>query len=355
MEKKDIKSYTLEELTAELASVGEKSFRASQIYDWIHAKLVEGFEDMSNLPKQLIQKLEAQYTFTRLELVDVQISALDGTRKYLFRLADGNMIESVWMKYHHGNSVCISSQAGCRMGCKFCASTLGGLERSLEPSEMLEQIYRIQKHSGERVSNIVIMGTGEPMDNYENVVRFLHLISSEKGLNISQRNITVSTCGIVPAIRRFANEGLSVTLALSLHASSQEKRKQMMPIANKYELSEVLDACWYYFEKTGRRISFEYSLAAGVNDSKEDAQGLIRLLKGHNCHINLIPINPVRERQFVQSQKAVIENFKSRLEQAGLNATIRREMGRDIDGACGQLRKRYMDKNKVAEEEKAMI
>lgn len=343
MEKKDIKSLELPQLIEEMESIGEKKFRANQVYDWMHVKMAEGFDEMTNLSKALIQKLKGHYTYTCLDIVDVQISKMDGTRKYLFRLADGNVIESVLMKYHHGNSVCISSQAGCRMGCKFCASTIGGLERSLEASEMLDQVYRIGKHCGERISNVVVMGTGEPMDNYENLVAFLHLISSEKGLNISQRNITVSTCGIVPAIRKFAKEDLSVTLALSLHASSQEKRRNMMPIANRYDLTEVMEACWYYFEQTGRRVSFEYSLADGVNDSDEDAEGLIKLLKGRNCHVNLIPINPVKERLFEQSGKKVIDDFKDKLEKSGINVTVRREMGRDIDGACGQLRKRYMD------------
>lgn len=343
--KKDIKSLDLSQLIEEMENLGEKKFRAKQLYDWIHVKLADSFDEMTNLSKNFIEKLKEQYTLNCLEQVDVQISKLDGTRKYLFRLWDGNVIESVLMKYKHGNSVCISSQAGCRMGCRFCASTLAGLERSLEPSEMLDQIYRIQKHTGERVSNIVIMGTGEPMDNYENVIKFLHMISDENGLNISQRNITVSTCGIVPNMRRFAEEDLSVTLALSLHASNDEKRKALMPIANKYSLAEVLDACQYYFEKTGRRITFEYSLAAGVNDTDEDIRELTALLKGRNCHINLIPINPVKERDFVQSQKKVIENFKNKLEKSGINVTIRREMGRDIDGACGQLRKSYIDNN----------
>lgn len=342
MERLDLKSLELPELTAQIEQLGEKSFRAKQMFDWMHVKLADSFAEMTNLPKLLIEKLNEQFTMAHLERMDVQISKIDGTRKYLFRLADGNMIESVWMRYKHGNSVCISSQAGCRMGCRFCASAIGGLERSLEASEMLEQVYHIQKHTGERVSNVVIMGTGEPMDNYENVVRFLRLITNEKGLHISQRNITVSTCGIVPGIRRFAGEGLSVTLALSLHASNDEKRRRMMPVANKYPLEEVLDACRYYFEKTGRRVTFEYSLAQGVNDAEEDAEELIARFQGQNCHINLIPINPVKEREFVQSRKQVVDAFKNKLEQAGITVTVRREMGRDIDGACGQLRRRYL-------------
>ena len=253
------------------------------------------------------------------------------------------MIESVLMRYHHGNSVCISSQAGCRMGCRFCASTIGGLIRSLRASEMLDQIYQIQRDTGERVSNVVVMGTGEPLDNYENLVRFVRLLSDENGLHISQRNITVSTCGIVPGIRKLAEEDLAITLALSLHAVTQEKRAELMPIARKYELSEVLDACAYYFRRTGRRLTFEYSLVGGVNDHPEDARRLAGLAKPLHSHINLIPVNPVTERNYVQPDKKVIGNFKKELEKYGINVTIRREMGRDIDGACGQLRRRYLD------------
>ena len=284
-----------------------------------------------------------------LTLVRVQTSKLDETSKFLFRLSDGNVIESVLMKYHHGNSVCISSQVGCRMGCRFCASTLDGLERGLKPSEMLDQIYQIQKWSKERVHNVVVMGTGEPLDNYDALLRFILLLTCEGGLHISQRNLTVSTCGIVPNMRRLADEKLQITLALSLHASSQEKRKTLMPVANKYELSEVLDACRYYFSQTGRRITFEYSLVGGVNDSEEDARELTELVEDINCHINLIPVNPIKERDYVQSDTGAIQRFKNKLEKSGINVTIRREMGRDIDGACGQLRKSYMDTEKRGE------
>jgi len=343
MERTDIKSLTREELRNELVNLGEKAFRADQIYQWMHVKLAGSISEMSNLSKSLREQLEEEYEYVSLEIVEVQRSKSDGTCKYLFRLSDGNMVESVLMHYHHGNSVCISSQVGCRMGCRFCASTIGGLTRSLHPSEMLDQIYRIQKDSGERVSNVVVMGTGEPLDNYDNLVRFIQLLSDENGLNISQRNITVSTCGIVPRIRQLADEKLQITLALSLHASTQEKRQELMPIANKYELSEVLDACAYYFRQTGRRLTFEYSLVGGVNDSQEDAERLAALAKPLHSHINLIPVNPVTERSYVQPGKKVIDNFKIKLEKCGINVTIRREMGRDIDGACGQLRKRYLD------------
>ena len=247
------------------------------------------------------------------------------------------------MRYKHGNSVCISSQVGCRMGCRFCASTLDGLVRGLTPSEMLDQIYQIGKDIGERISNIVVMGTGEPLDNYDNLLKFIEFFTDEKGLNISQRNITVSTCGIVPRMKELADEKLAITLALSLHASNQAKRLELMPVANKYDIKEVIDACKYYFDTTGRRITFEYSLVGGVNDTDQDARELSQLIKGINCHVNLIPVNPIKERDYVQSNAKVIEAFKNKLEKAGINVTVRREMGRDIDGACGQLRKRYKD------------
>lgn len=344
MIKQDIKSLDFPELQEYVKTLGEKPFRAKQLYQWMHEKLAGSFEEMTNLPGAFRSKLAKETTLTLLKPVDVRTSALDGTQKYLFELEDGNVIESVLMKYRHGNSVCISSQVGCRMGCRFCASTIGGLQRNLRPSEMLEQVYRIQKITGERVSNLVVMGTGEPLDNYDNLLKFVRMLSDEHGLNISQRNITVSTCGIVPNIRRLAEEDLQITLALSLHASNQEKRKKLMPIAYKYELSEVLEACRYYFEKTGRRLTFEYSLVGGVNDTPEDSQELTALVKGLNCHINLIPVNPVKEREFVQPDRSVVLAFQNKLEKNGVNATIRREMGRDIDGACGQLRRSYMRK-----------
>ena len=337
----DIKSMTIDELKELMTQIGEKPFRAKQIYSWLHEHLVTSYDEMANLPKNLKQKL-ADYPITALETLDVQISKADGTRKYLFRLSDGNMIESVLMRYKYGNSVCISSQAGCRMGCRFCASTIGGLTRNLLPSEMLDQIYRIQTSIGERISNVVVMGTGEPLDNYDNFLKFIHMVSDEHGLNISQRNITASTCGIVPNIRRLAEEKLQITLALSLHGSNQEKRRSLMPVANKYELHEVLEACDYYFEKTGRRITFEYSLVHGVNDTPEDAKELMGILKDRNCHLNLIPVNPIKERNYEKPDKKSAENFKNKLEKNGINVTIRREMGSDIDGACGQLRRKTM-------------
>ena len=339
----DIKSMTKDELKNLMTELGEKPFRAKQIYSWLHEHLVTSYDEMGNIPGKLKEKLK-DYPIAALEMVDEQVSAIDGTRKYLFRLSDGNVIESVLMKYKHGNSVCISSQAGCRMGCRFCASTIGGLTRNLLPSEMLDQIYRIQTSLGERISNVVVMGTGEPMDNYDNLLRFIHILTEEGGIHISQRNLTVSTCGLVPQIYKLADEKLQMTLAVSLHAPNDEKRRELMPIANKYSIDELLEACRNYFDKTGRRITFEYSLVAGVNDSKENAKELAGRLKGLNCHVNLIPVNPVRERSFVRSTRQAVENFKIKLEKCGINVTIRREMGSDIDGACGQLRKSYMEK-----------
>lgn len=340
-EKTDIKSMNLAELKIYMEELGEKSFRAKQVYQWLHEKQVSSFEEMTNLSKALIEKLNQNCVLVSLKKETVQISKIDGTRKYLFLLADGNVIESVLMKYKHGNSVCISSQVGCRMGCRFCASTLDGLVRGLSPSEMIDQIYQIGKDIGERISNVVVMGTGEPMDNYDNLLKFIELLTDENGLHISQRNLTVSTCGIVPKMRELAERKLQITLALSLHASTQEKRLELMPVANKYEIHEVIEACQYYFEQTGRRVSFEYSLVAGVNDTEADAEQLAKLIRGMNCHVNLIPVNPIKERSYVQPDRGAVWSFQERLEKKGINVTVRREMGRDIDGACGQLRRKY--------------
>ena len=336
----DIKSLTLEELKKEMERIGEKPFRAKQLYQWMHQKLARGFDEMTNLPAAMRDRCAALYEYTAVKQVRMQESAIDGTKKFLFELRDGSLVESVWMKYKHGNSVCISSQVGCRMGCAFCASTLDGLERSLLPSEMLDQIYAITLLTGERVSNVVVMGTGEPLDNFENLLKFLELLTDENGLHISQRNVTVSTCGLVPRMRDLADNKLQITLALSLHATTDEKRRKLMPIANKYSIAELMEACAYYFERTGRRITFEYALVGGVNDTSEDARELTELIRSLNCHVNLIPVNPIKERSFVQSESEAIAAFKNKLEKNGINVTIRREMGRDIDGACGQLRRR---------------
>ena len=337
----DIRSMTLEELKEAMTALGEKPFRAKQIYEWLHVRLVDDFDEMTNLSRALREKLRENYALWPLQALRVQTSKIDGTKKFLFALSDRQVVESVWMQYHHGDSVCISSQVGCRMGCKFCASGIGGLVRNLTVGEMLAQVYAIQKLTGERVSNVVVMGTGEPFDNYDTLIQVLRMLTDTNGLNISQRNITVSTCGIVPKIRAFAEEDLQVTLALSLHASDNEKRKELMPIAYTYSLGEVMDACRYYFQKTGRRMTYEYSLVGGVNDTREDAKALAGLLRGQNCHVNLIPVNPVKEKGYVQPDRTAVLDFKDKLEKYGINATIRREMGRDIDGACGQLRRSY--------------
>lgn len=343
IEKRDICALTLEDLKEEIKLLGEKPFRAVQIYDWLHKKFASGFDEMLNVPLALRKKLEEKFDIFGLDEVRVQESKEDGTRKYLFRLHDGNFVESVLMRYHHGNSVCISSQVGCRMGCSFCASTLGGLVRNLTAGEMLRQIYRITEQTGERVDSVVVMGIGEPLDNFDNLVNFVKILSSKEGLCLSQRNITVSTCGLVPRIKLLADEKLQITLAISLHAVTDEKRRALMPVAKSYSLAELIAACHYYFEKTGRRITLEYSLIAGKNDSKKDAEGLAEIAVDLKAHVNLIPVNPVRERGMEQPLGKIIASFKSQLEKRHANATIRRELGRDIDGACGQLRARELE------------
>ena len=340
---RDIKSYSLSQLEEYLLSIGEAKYRAGQIFEWIHKKNIKDIDEMSNISAKLRLKLKEDCTLLNVEEILYKESAIDKTRKYLFKLPDGNIIESVFMRYKHGNSVCISSQVGCRMGCRFCASTLDGLLRNLSPSEMLDQIYKISRSTGERVSNIVLMGAGEPMDNFDNVLKFIEIINSEQGLNISQRNITVSSCGLVPKIKELADKKLQITLALSLHAADDETRKSLMPIANKYSIKEVLDACRYYFDTTKRRVSFEYGLVAGVNDTKEEALKLSRLIKNMQAHVNLIPINPIKERDYKEPAHKNVLAFKQILEKSGIQATVRREMGRDIDGACGQLRRSFME------------
>lgn len=333
---------TYEELSEAVRGQGLPSYRAGQIFQWLHGKQVSSFDEMSNLSLDLRRELEENCELNVLKIADVKISAIDGTRKYLFVLPDGNVIESVFMRYKHGNSVCISSQVGCRMGCRFCASTLDGMVRNLRASEMLDQIYQIRRDTGERVSNVVVMGSGEPLDNYDALLRFIRILSDERGLKISQRNITVSTCGLVPQMLRLAEEKLQITMALSLHAPDDETRRQLMPVARRYALPEVLAACRAYFQKTGRRMTFEYCLLHGVNDSPRDARALSALLRDQHGHVNLIPANPVKERDFVQPDRKAVETFKDQLEKNGIHVTIRREMGRDIQGACGQLRRSYL-------------
>ncbi len=346
MSKKDIKSFSFAELEEEIKNLGEKAFHSKQVYEWLHKKQAISFDEMTNLSKSFREKLFNNYELMPLEMVDRRTSPSDETSKFLFKLQDDRVIESVLMKYKHGNSVCISSQVGCRMGCRFCASTLGGLERNLSVGEMLSQVYEIQRITGERVSNVVVMGTGEPFDNYDNLVKFIHMLTDDKGLHISQRNITVSTCGLVEKIRQLAKEQLQITLAISLHAPNDMIRKELMPVANKYKIEDILEACVYYYEKTGRRITFEYSLVQGVNDSEEHAKELATHIKGMNCHVNLIPVNPIKERTYRHSEDKYIQKFKLILEKNHINVTIRREMGSDIDAACGQLRKSYMDEKK---------
>ncbi len=340
---KDLKSLTLEELKDELKEGGFPAYRAGQLYRWLHVQLAEDPEEMTNLPAKLKQFLSENYTMTRLQVADRQISRLDGTQKFLFQLPDGETIESVFMKYKFGNSVCVSSQVGCRMGCRFCASTLDGLRRNLLPGEILEEIYTIHRLTGEKISHVVVMGTGEPLDNYENLLKFLRMMTDENGQNLSMRNVTVSTCGIVPRIYDLAREKLSITLALSLHATTDERRREIMPIANTYTISECMAACRYYFEETGRRVTFEYSLIKGVNDSLRDAKELAALAGSISAHINLIPVNPVRERDYEQPDLSAVQAFRAKLEKHGINVSIRRVLGRDIDGACGQLRHRHIE------------
>jgi len=341
MEKMDIQSLDLEELTELIVSYGEKKFRAKQLFEWMHKKEVQSYNEMTNLPKQLIEKLKDQMPLSTLKEVNKLVDTKDGTVKYLFELEDGEIIETVLMKYKYGYSVCISSQVGCRMGCTFCASTLGGLIRNLRPSEMLNQIYIIENELEEPIHSVVVMGTGEPFDNYDAFKRFVELLSDEKGRNLSRRSITISTCGIPEKIIQTARELPQINLALSLHESNQAMRKQIMPIAARYELSTVIEACKTYIQMTNRRITFEYSLIQGKNDSVESARELVGLIKGMLCHVNLIPINPVDEKDQQATDEKDIERFKSILESYHIETTIRRSLGQEIEAACGQLRNRY--------------
>jgi len=335
--KTDIKSMTVAELEQLLGNIGEKKYRATQIFRWISVGVCE-FDEMTNLPKDLREKLKEIAFIERLEKQKLQISAKDGTRKYLFRLRSGNAIESVFLKYNYGNSVCISSQAGCRMGCSFCASAIGGTCENLSPAEMLDQIMSIRKDTDEPIGNAVIMGTGEPFDNYANLCRFLELVHAKEGMNMSFRAITVSTCGIIPKIRDFGKAFPQVNLAVSLHAPNDEIRSRLMPVNKKYPMEELLEACRKYTRDTGRRISFEYVLIKGVNDNRSHAEVLAGKLRGMLCHVNLIPLNPVREREYAAGDRQSAVTFHRILTKNGVETTIRRELGTDIDGACGQLR-----------------
>jgi len=341
--------YTLEELKVWMKENGESTFRGKQILSWVYKDINE-FDNMKNIPKSLISKLKENFTINLPKIIEVYKSDIDGTEKFLLGFEDGNLIESVLMRYKHGNSICISTQIGCRMGCKFCASTLEGRIRNLSAGEILSQILVVQNYIKERISNIVLMGSGEPLDNYDNVVKFLEVVCTEYGLNIGQRHITLSTCGIVPKIYELADKEFSITLALSLHAFNDEKRKEIMPIANKYSIYEILEACKYYINKTNRRITFEYALVKEINDTKEDAKALGKLLKGMLCHVNLIPINEIKENTYKRSSKKAIDDFSDILKSYGIEVTTRREMGSDINAACGQLRRSYMETQEMREE-----
>lgn len=336
MEKNDILSLGQDELTGEILAMGEKAFRARQIYDWLHVKKVTSFTQMSNLSAQFRGELSRKFCIKSLNIKKRLVSKTDNTVKYLYGLPDGECVESVLMEYRHGNSLCISTQVGCRMGCRFCASTIAGWVRDLEPSEMLLQIYESERDSGRAVNSVVLMGIGEPLDNFDNVVRFLRILNSDGG-GMSLRHLSLSTCGVVDGIYRLAKLRLGVTLSVSLHAATDEKRSAIMPINRRFGLSELMRACGDYFAATGRRISFEYSLIEGVNDDDESADELIALLGGKNCHVNLIPINEITEREFRKSR--FVERFQRRLLAAGINATVRRTLGADINAACGQLRR----------------
>ena len=349
MGKIDIKSMNVNELEDLLKELGEPKFRAKQIFDWLHAKQVDSFEEMTNLSKGLREKLSETASINGVQIVRKLVSQIDGTRKYLFALSDGAIIESVLMKYEHGNTVCISTQVGCRMGCKFCASTLDGVERGLTAGEMLSQIYAIQKDCGERVHGTVLMGSGEPLDNYDNVVKFLRLINDPKGQNMGQRHITLSTCGLVDKIYDLAEEDLQITLAVSLHAPNDGIRTQTMPIAKVYSMEKLLQACRDYADRTKRRITFEYALIHGVNDGDEHAWELVKKLRDMLCHVNLIPVNDVKERNYVKSTAERVKRFASILNENGVETTVRRKLGSDIDAACGQLRRSHMKEQSEAD------
>lgn len=342
----DLKSFEIEELERIFINLGEKRYRANQTFKWIHQKMASSIDDIRELPQGLRDKLNLNYKISRLKIVKRLDSKHGDTSKYLFMLDDGNIIESVMMKYKHGVSVCLSTQVGCRMGCEFCASTKSGLVRNLLPGEILEQFYLIQKDQGNSITNVVLMGSGEPLDNYENTMKFLRIIHDRAGQNLGYRHITISTCGLVPKIYDLADEGIPINLSISLHSPFDEERKKIMPIANKYSVNEIIEACNYYVAKTNRRITFEYTLICGVNDKPEDVKEIVKLLRGMLCHVNLIPLNIVKEFSYNKSEDKVIQNFKDVLVKNGINTTLRRKMGADVNAACGQLRRDYMDSEK---------
>ena len=341
---KNIKEYNLNELQDELVALGEKKYRAEQIFKWLYIDKVKEFDEMTNLSIELREKLKQNYTMCNFNIIKKQESS-DGTKKYLFDVLDGNAIETVLMQYHHGKTICVSSQIGCKMGCKFCASTGINFVRSLTSGEIVEQILAVEQDTGDKVSNIVFMGIGEPFDNYENVMKAIKIINNQKGLNIGARNISISTSGLVPMIYKFADEDLQCTLSISLHATNDEMRSRMMPINNRYNIQELMEACKYYIKKTNKRISFEYALAKDNNDNLDDARELVNLLKGILCHVNLIPINKIENGTFSKSSNENIIKFRDYLNEKGIVATIRRELGSDIDAACGQLRRKNLRQN----------
>jgi len=338
---KNIKDYNLDELIDELINIGEKKFRAEQIFKWLYKENVTSFDEMTNLSLELREKLKENYTIDTFEILKKQV-ATDGTKKYLFKLPDGNTIETVLMEYKHGKTICVSSQIGCKMGCKFCASTGIPFARNLTSGEIVEQLQAIERDESTRISNIVFMGIGEPLDNYENVVNAIKILNNPKGINIGARHISISTSGLVPKIYRLADENMQCTLSISLHATTDEKRTAMMPINKTYNIEELMKACKYYIEKTNRRISFEYALAKDNNDNLDDAKGLIKLLRGMNAHVNLIPINKIENGNYTKSTNENIIKFRDYLNEHSIVATIRRELGSDIEAACGQLRRKNL-------------
>lgn len=344
MAKQDLKSMSLEELQIFMGSIGEAKFRAKQIFEWLHKKQAGDFEEMTNISKNLREKLSNEAKISYVKILEKHVSKQDNTTKYLFALENDNIIESVLMRYNYGNAVCISTQVGCRMGCTFCASTLDGVERNLTAGEMLSQIYEIQKDTGERVSSVVLMGSGEPLDNYDNVLKFIRLLNDKDGLNIGQRHITLSTCGLIEKMYNLADEGLQITLAVSLHAPNDEIRNKIMPISKKNNMERLLEACKYYSDTTKRRITFEYAMISGVNDSIDCARELSEKLRNMLCHVNLIPVNDVKERNYKKSSGETVEKFAEFLNSKGIETTVRRKLGSDINAACGQLRKGYIER-----------
>jgi 23S rRNA (adenine2503-C2)-methyltransferase len=345
MEARNILDMTVRELGLALREYGYPEYRSKQVFGWLYKGI--GLREMKNLPQELKNRLDEDFVTGIPEIIKKQVSEIDGTTKYLVKYYDGSMVECVYLIYEYGRTACISSQVGCRMGCSFCASTRGGLIRNLSPGEMTGQVLAIQRDAKTRISNVVIMGSGEPLDNYQNTLRFIRQLNSRDGLNIGLRSVTLSTCGLVPEIKKLAEEGLPITLSISLHGASDETRMRLMPVAGKYKTDEIVECCKYYIKRTGRRITFEYALVEGINNRPEDAKKLAALLKGMLCNVNLIPVNPVEGTGYKQPGAGKVKRFKQMLERAGISVTIRREMGRDIDGACGQLKAGYIEEKNL--------